>query len=204
MPARRRSITLPRMKRLTLLVAVATLTLSGWAGADREPLPTPAEPVDLDQYAGEWYVHGAIPLKIPFFSDAEARNYLEYYERTGPETIRMTSSFDAPNDKRRSFSFKASVIDDLYNATWSIGLVWPLKAKYSIMYLDEGYQTTVVASPKRNNAWIMSREPYMSDERYAEMLGVMADAGFDPTAFRKVPHDVATPGAQVAQLTTAQ
>jgi apolipoprotein D and lipocalin family protein len=188
------------MRRFSIFASVAALTLTGLATADLPPLPSLAQPVDLDQYAGDWFVHGAIPLRIPFFSDAEARNYTERYERLDPETIRMTSAFETPNAKRRSFSFKGSVIDQKLNATWSIGFVWPIRAEYSIIYLDDAYNTTVVASPNRKYAWIMSREPRMSDMHYAEMMKFMAAAGFDPEAFRKVPHDDAQPAAEFSQL----
>ena len=171
------------------MLAVAALALTSLSGASLPPLPSLAAPVDLNEYAGHWYVHGAIPLRIPLFSDAEASNYIEQYELISKDTIRMTSAFDTPNDKRRSFSFKGKVVGESRNATWSIGLIWPLRAKYSIIYLDDDYTTTVVASPKRNNAWIMSRDPHMSEAKYAEMLEFMAAAGFDPTKFRKVPQD---------------
>jgi len=177
------------MRRISIFAAVAALALSSLAGAGLAPLPQLAEPVDLDQYAGDWFVHGAIPLRIPFFSDAEARNYTEHYERLAPDAIRMTSAFATPGAKRRSFSFKGSVVDESLNATWSIGFVWPLRAEYSIIYLDDAYATTVVASPNRKNAWIMSREPQMGEGQYADMLEFMAAAGFDPQAFRKIPHD---------------
>jgi len=178
-----------QMRHLSIFAAVAALALSSLAGAGLAPLPQLAEPVDLDHYAGDWFVHGAIPLRIPFFSDAEARNYTEHYERLAPDAIRMTSAFSTPGDKRRSFSFKGNVVDQALNATWSIGIVWPIRAEYSIIYLDDAYNTTVVASPNRKYAWIMSREPQMGDTQYADMLEFMAAAGFDPQAFRKVPHD---------------
>ena len=188
------------MRRLFIFVAVAALALTGLAGADLPPLPRLAEPVDLDQYAGDWFVHGAIPLRIPFFSDAEARNYTEHYERLAPNAIRMTSAFEIPGAKRRSFSFKGNVIDQPLNATWSIGIVWPIRAEYSIIYLDEDYNTTVVASPNRKYAWIMSREPQMNDIEYGKILEFMAGEGFNPEAFRKVPHDFVEPAAEISQL----
>ena len=177
------------MNRISFTALMVALTLTGLAGASNPSLPSLSEPVDLDQYAGDWFVHGAIPLEIPFFSDAEARNYMERYERLGKDKIRMTSSFETPGSDRKSFSFKGQVVDKSLNATWSIGFVWPLKAEYSIIYLDDDYQTTVVASPNRRNAWIMSRDPHMSNPQYADMLDFMTEAGFDPDAFRKVPHD---------------
>ena len=180
------------MRRLPILAAALALVLTNFAGANLQPLPTLAQPVDLNQYSGDWFVHGAIPLRIPFFSDADALNYREHYELLSTDRIRMTSSFetaDSADGKRRSFSFKGKVVDSPRNATWSIGIVWPIKAEYSIVYLDESYDTTIVASPNRKYAWIMSREPRMSDEDYAGLVKFMDGAGFDPDAFRKVPHD---------------
>jgi len=187
------------MNRTSIIALVVALTITGLAGASNPALPSLSEPVDLDQYAGDWFVHGAIPLDIPFFSDAEARNYTERYERLGADKIRMTSSFETPDAERKSFSFKGKVVDQPINATWSIGFVWPLKAEYSIIYLDDEYQTTVVASPNRRNAWIMSRDSHMSEQKYADMLTFMTEAGFDPDAFRKVPHDHAE-APQIAGL----
>jgi apolipoprotein D and lipocalin family protein len=188
------------MRRLAIFAAVAAFTIASLAGANLPALPKLTEPVDLDQYAGDWFVHGAIPLRIPFFSDAEARNYTEHYERLTPDVIRMTSAFETPGAKRRSFSFKGSVLDQTLNATWRIGIVWPIRAEYSIIYLDDAYNTTVVASPSRKYAWIMSRQPQMSDMQYSDMLKFMTAAGFDPKAFRKVPHNYAEPAAAISQL----
>ncbi len=177
------------MRHLSVFAAIAALSVAGLADADLTPLPKLTDPVNLDRYSGDWFVHGAIPLRIPFFSDAEAQNYTEHYERLGPDAIRMTSAFETPETKRRSFSFKGSVVEGTLNATWRIGFIWPIRAEYSIIYLDDNYTTTVVASPSRKYAWIMSRNSQMSDTQYAELLQFMGAAGFDTDAFRKVPHE---------------
>lgn len=184
--------------RTLFLAATLLLGLSGMAGAKPPPLPILAEPVDLQKYAGQWFVHGAIPLQIPFFSDADARNYTETYEWLADDTIRMTSAFDAgdQNDSsRRSFSFSGKVVDSILRATWKIRLVWPITAEYSIIYLDDSYATTIVASANRNYAWIMSREPLMSDRNYMQLIEFLQKSGFDPQRFRKVPHDPVNPEA---------
>jgi apolipoprotein D and lipocalin family protein len=137
-------------------------------------------------------VQGYIPLRIPLFSDAEARNYREHYELLTSDTIRMTSEFDDGKHaarERRSFSFKGNVIDTSLNATWKIWFVWPIGARYSIIYLDESYTTTIVASANRRLAWIMTRESGISDSHYAELLDFLRHAGFDAAKFRRVPHD---------------
>lgn len=180
-----------------LVAVILLLGISGMAGAKPPPLPALARPVDLEEYAGQWYVHGAIPLQIPFFSDADARNYTETYEWLSDDTIRMTSAFDAGAERdspRRSFSFSGKVVDSILRATWKIRLVWPVSAEYSIIYLDDAYATTIVASANRNYAWIMSREPFMADGDYMELIDFLAESGFDPGRFRKVPHDPVSPG----------
>jgi apolipoprotein D and lipocalin family protein len=178
--------------RIFLKAAIVLLSLFSVVGAKPPPLPVLAQPVDLREYAGQWYVHGAIPLQIPFFSDADARNYTETYEWLSADTIRMTSAFDAgeePDSPRRSFSFSGKVVDSILRATWKIRLVWPVSAEYSIIYLDDAYATTIVASANRNYAWIMSREPFMSESKYMKLIDFLQDSGFDPQRFRKVPHD---------------
>jgi apolipoprotein D and lipocalin family protein len=187
------------MRLLPVTVALLSLAFTQLVAAEPAPLPAPTQSVDLHRYAGDWYVHGCIPLHIPFFSDAEARNYTEHYELLKPDTIRMTSAFDdaAHADRdRRSFSFTGNVIDTALNTTWKIWFLWPMGAKYSIIYLDESYTTTIVASANRRLAWIMSRESQISDEQYAELLSFLKQVGFDTAKFRRVPHDK----NQVAQL----
>jgi len=175
-----------------LFFAITLLALSGSTAAEPPPLPLPSQTVDLQRYAGDWHVQGCIPLRIPFFSDAEARNYTERFELLGPDAIRMTSAFDDGQQqaaKRRSFSFNGNIVDTVQNATWKIWLLWPISAKYSIVYLDETYTTTIIASANRRLAWIMSREPQISDAQYTMLIGFLTEAGFDPRKFRRIPND---------------
>jgi apolipoprotein D and lipocalin family protein len=188
-----------RMRLLPVIAALLTMLSASLANAETAPLPVPQQGVNLQRYTGDWYVQGYIPLRIPLFSDAEARNYTEHYELLTPDTIRMTSEFDDganANGERRSFSFKGNVIDTTLNATWKIWFLWPVGAKYSIIYLDESYATTIVASANRRLAWIMSREQQISDTKYMELISFLGNAGFDPEKFRRVPHE----NNRVAQL----
>jgi len=188
-----------RMRLLSVVAALLTMLSASLAAAETAPLPVPQQGVNLQRYAGDWYVQGYIPLRIPLFSDAEARNYTEHYELLTPDTIRMTSEFDDgahAKGERRSFSFTGNVIDTTLNATWKIWFLWPVGAKYSIIYLDESYTTTIVASANRRLAWIMSREQQISDTKYMDLINFLGNAGFDAERFRRVPHE----NNRVAQL----
>lgn len=187
------------MHLLPVVAAILAMLSASIAAAETAPLPVPTQSVNLQRYAGDWYVQGYIPLRIPLFSDAAARNYTEHYELLTPDTIRMTSEFDdgaITNGERRRFSFKGNVIDTPLNATWKIWFLWPVGAKYSIIYLDESYTTTIVASANRRLAWIMSREQQISDIKYMELISFLRNVGFDSKKFRRVPHE----NTRVAQL----
>ncbi len=174
---------------LLRLLAICCLALLQPANAGLAPLPRPAGIVDLDRYAGDWHVHASIPVRVPFFSDADARDYTERYELASDGSIRMICEFvDAASGKARRFEFSAQLTDDPLQASWRVQFVWPVYATYKIIYLDDDYATTIVGSPNRKYAWVMSRAAELSDARYAELLNVLEDAGFDRAAFRRVPH----------------
>ncbi|MEE4184182.1 MAG: lipocalin family protein [Gammaproteobacteria bacterium] len=177
--------------RLVKLTALALCTLGMLsASANLAPLPKLGARVDLERYAGDWYVHGNIPLKIPFFTDAQAYNYTESYRLRDDGTIEMTCAFNVGDfdGKVRSFTFKGKVVDTETFAEWDVHFMWPVKASYNIIYLDPDYNTTVVASADRKLAWIMSREAEISDTEFADLLAMLAEAGYATHKMRRVPH----------------
>ena len=132
---------------------------------------------------------GFIPIAIPFFSEEGAHNGVESYRLTDQGVIETTytfrdGSFDGP-EKR--FTPKGWVHDEVTNAEWRMQFLWPFKAAYLIVYLDQDYQKTIIGVPDRGNLWIMSREWQMSDADYQEMLDLAADLGYDTQKVRRVP-----------------
>jgi apolipoprotein D and lipocalin family protein len=79
------------------------------------------------------------------------------------------------------------VRSDPSNAVWGMQFVWPIKAEYLIVHLDEAYTTTVVARNKRDHAWIMSRTPTMPEREYERLVGQLVSWGYDGAAFVRVP-----------------
>jgi apolipoprotein D and lipocalin family protein len=65
--------------------------------------------------------------------------------------------------------------------------VWPIKAEYLIVYLDDDYTTTVVARNKRDHAWIMSRTPTMPEAEYAALVDRLVAWGYERAAIERVP-----------------
>ena len=151
---------------------------------DREPLPTVPE-VELARFAGDWYVIGVIPT----FLEKGAHNAVESYAINPDGTIATTftfrkGSFDGP---RKQYHPKGFVRPDPSNAVWGMQFVWPIKAEYLIVHLDDAYTTTVVARNKRDHAWIMSRTPTMPEREYLRLVQQLVSWGYDGSAFVRVP-----------------
>lgn len=175
---------------LRLLVCVLFLALlNACATQQGPPLEAMDRKVDLERFMGDWYVIGFIPISIPFFSEAGAHNGVESYRLTDDGVIETTytfrdGGFDGP---QKRFTPKGWVYDHDTNAEWRMQFVWPFKAAYLIVYLDEDYQKTIIGVPDRSNLWIMSRQPQMSDTEYQRMLGYAVDLGYDPAEVKRVP-----------------
>jgi apolipoprotein D and lipocalin family protein len=151
-----------------------------------EPLRALDRPIDLERFMGDWHVIAHIPT----FIEKDAYNGVESYRLAEDGTIPTTytfnkGGFDGPLKTYRPRGF---VHDRETNAEWRMRFVWPFKAAYLIVYLDENYETTVIGVPDRNYAWIMARSKTLSEARYDELVAVLADTGHDVSKLRRVPH----------------
>ncbi len=178
---------LPGLNRLVVLLTLAVL--SGCATNQMPPLQALDRRVELERFMGDWYVIGFIPITIPFFSEEGAHNGVESYRLTDEGVIETTytfreGSFDGPE---RRFTPKGWVHDEETNAEWRMQFLWPFKSAYLIVYLDQGYQKTIIGVPDRKHVWIMSRDPDLSDADYREMLDHVARIGYDVDDVQRVP-----------------
>jgi len=178
------------VRRLNLLVALLALaSLSACATSDMPPLQALDRKVDLERFMGDWYVIGFTPVTIPFFSEEGAHNGVESYRLTEEGVIETTytfrkGAFDGP-EKR--LTPKGWVHDEGNNTEWRMQFLWPFKAAYLIVYLDEDYQNTIIGVPNRKYVWIMSRDPDLSDADYRQMLDRVAGLGYEVEEVQRVP-----------------
>lgn len=150
----------------------------------KQPIPTVPH-VDLARFMGAWYVIGVIPT----FLEEGAHNAVEKYEMNADGTIATTFTFRKGgfDGKPKEYHPKGFVGDDPSNAVWGMQFVWPIKAEYLIVHLDDSYSTTVVARSKRDHAWIMSRTPTMPEAEYQSLVKQLVAWGYDSRAIERVP-----------------
>ncbi len=65
--------------------------------------------------------------------------------------------------------------------------VWPIKAEYRVLYIDDRYETAIIGRSKRDYVWIMARRATLSSDNYQTLVDLVESAGYDITKLRKVP-----------------
>ena len=141
--------------------------------------------VDLERFMGDWYVIA----NIPTFLEKGAHNAVETYAMNDDGTIATTFTFrkDGFDGKLKEYNPKGFITDTETNALWGMRFIWPIKADYRVVYLDEDYTQTVIGRQKRDFVWIMARTPTIPDEDYEKILSFVESLGYDMSKIQKVP-----------------
>jgi len=158
---------------------VATLS----ACSNLEPLQ-PVDDVDLDRFMGDWYVIANIPTAI----EKGAHNAIESYQLDSDGSIATTFTFNKGgfSGERKVYRPRGFVSDDS-NAIWGMQFIWPIKADYRIIYLDETYSVTVIGRNKRDYVWIMAREPSIPEQKIDAVMSMLKSVGYDLSEIQMVP-----------------
>jgi len=167
----------------TWAMVAAALLLS--ACAAKGPEMQTVDYVDLDRFMGKWYVIA----NIPTFLEKDAYNAVETYTMNDDGTIDTEFTFRKGgfDGEEKGFNPKGFVTDTESNALWGMRFIWPIKADYRIVYLDDDYTQTVIGRQKRDYVWIMARTPTIPDEDYAKIMEFVESIGYDTSEIQKVP-----------------
>jgi apolipoprotein D and lipocalin family protein len=174
------------MKTKICKLIYALLISFNMTGCATEMQPIPlVKKVELTQFMGDWYVIAAIPTAI----EKEVYNGIENYQLNADGTIATTFTFNKGgfDGKFKKYEPKGFVEKDMGNALWGMQFIWPIKAEYRIVYLDDKYQRTIIARNARDYVWIMARTPQISESDYKELTDLVKGYGYDMTKLRKVP-----------------
>lgn len=177
----------PLMVRWSLCLVL--VLLGGCASTPMKPIRT-APAVDLSRFMGDWYVIACIPT----FIETKATNAVESYALESPRVVATTftfnkGGFDGPLKVYRPKGF---VREDPSNALWGMQFIWPIKADYRIVHVDEGYQFTIIGREKRDYVWIMAREPIIAEADYERLVAMVEAEGYDVSALLRIPQQPLT------------
>ena len=172
------------------LGALAAGAVYAFGGRDAPTIP-PVAQVDLPRFMGDWYVIAHIPT----FVEKDAYDAIETYAMREDGKVQTTyrqrkGGFDAPV---KTLHPVGTVRPGTGNAVWGMQFVWPIKAEYVIVYVDDTYQQTIVGRSKRDYVWVMARTPTISDADYDLHVARLRDLGYDVSKLRKVPQRAVAP-----------
>ena len=164
-------------------VSIIALAFTLSACSNMEQLQV-VDDVDVDRFMGDWYVIANIPTRI----EKGAHNAIESYRLDNDGSIATTFTFhDNGFDGELKTYTPRGFVSDESNAIWGMRFIWPIKADYRIIHLDEAYTVTVIGRNKRDYVWIMAREPAIPEADYMEILGMLESVGYDIAEIQEVP-----------------
>jgi apolipoprotein D and lipocalin family protein len=171
------------MRRIEFLLVIFVL-LTAMGCQTMDPIHT-VPSVDLNRFMGDWYVIA----NIPTFIEKKAYNAVESYRLDEDGNIAATfkfnkGGFDGP---LKTYNPRGFIQDEESNAVWGMQFLWPFKAEYRIIFLNEDYSTTVIGRTKRDYLWIMARKPAIPDQDYEFILDFLQEQGYDIQKVQKVP-----------------
>ncbi len=168
----------------TLLLYPLLILLSACGSQNLRPINT-VDFVDLDKFMGDWYVIA----NIPTFIETDAHNAIETYAMNDDGSIATTFTFSdgSPDGERKKYEPTGFIVDDQSNALWDMQFIWPFKAEYRVIYLDDDYQTTIIGRSKRDYVWLMSRESSIDEKSYAALIAFIEAQGYDINKVQRVP-----------------
>lgn len=174
------------MKIIQMLAAAVLMTVLS-ACSSQQPMAT-VDKVDLPRFMGDWYVIA----NIPTFLEKDAFNPVESYALNEDGTIATTFTFNvgAFDGEEKVYHPQGFIRNSDTNAEWGMQFLWPIKADYRIVYLDEDYQYTVIGRNSRDYVWIMARSAQIPDQTYAELRALVIDLGYDPELLQKAPQQI--------------
>ena len=65
--------------------------------------------------------------------------------------------------------------------------IWPIKAQYKIVYVDESYTNTIVARDALDYVWLMSRNKTLSNDEVVKFTRLIDGMGYNIENLRMVP-----------------
>ena len=169
--------------RLRMLMT-AMLALVGCSS----PAPLPVvESVDLQRYAGRWYVWARFDHRFERGCECSVAEY-----SVMDEYVKVVN-YCFEDNAWRTIEGKAFPVEGTRNAKLDVQFFWPFKGDYSIIALDSAYQHVLVGTPSRSYLWMMSRSPTIDEEVYSKLASTAANNGFDTSQLIRTSCSAAPP-----------
>ena len=173
------------MRKIAILICLLALTACGQTYRDKSvPLVAQAD-FNAEEYLGLWYEVARFPV---FFQDGCTATTAEY----GPvdaDTVSVlnTCRQGTPDGSIDQIAGKADIVGP-GQLKVSFNNVPFARGDYTVLWVDEAYETAVVGTSSGKAGWILARTPEISADRRQMAEAVMTANGYDITLLIDVPH----------------
>ena len=158
-----------------VIAAFATMFLGG-CGAVNPPLAV-VDNVELGRYTGRWYEIARYPNSFERGCVGVTADYA--LREDGRISVLNTCIEGDLDGDVRLIEGVARVVDRSTNAKLAVTFFAPCEGDYWILELGDDYEYAVVGEPSRTFLWILSREPVLDQELFAEILSRLPEKGYD-------------------------
>lgn len=175
------------MKRMLCSVLMCSVLLCPESLGAQKPLQTVSE-LDLQLYTGTWYEIASYPN---WFQAADCVGTTATYSFNPDGSVKVFNQCHRPQAgggwKLDRIEGRARVPDPAYPARLKVSFFWPFEGDYWVIERDDNYQYAVVGHPQRNFLWILSRQPQMDPQTYADLQQRIAAQGYDLSRLQRTP-----------------
>lgn len=166
-----------------ILIFGFLITMQTQAGSQTAMPPVKTvDSIDLQQYLGKWYEIAAIPQS---FQKQCVGNTTAVYDTAEDGLISVVNTCDTASGHPSIANGRAKVVDKNSNSKLKVTFVnffgwqFSLGGDYWILAIGDKYSYAIVGAPGRDYAWILSRNPHMTQEQIIEANQVLLTQGFD-------------------------
>lgn len=142
--------------------------------------------VDLKRYVGKWYEVASIPQR---FQKHCVGNVTAEYTMLPEGKIKVINSCTKADGSMSVAEGRAKVVDNKTNAKLKVTFVkvidwiFAFGGDYWIIDLDADYKYAVVGEGKNKYGWVLSRDPFLSDNDLLVIAANLKAQGYDTCQF---------------------
>jgi apolipoprotein D and lipocalin family protein len=171
------------MRSPLIVVALAFLMwfVAPPVAAEQPPRNMPVPVLDLQRYSGTWHQVAHLPM---FFQRKCVRDTTATYTLLPDGLVEVRNACTDEDGERIESTGVAEPVPGApgslrvrFAPDWMswMPLAW---APYWVLKVDEDYRWAMVGGPDRKYLWILSREPSMDPQRYAELVEYARGLGY--------------------------
>ncbi|MEN9499223.1 MAG: hypothetical protein RIS83_1042 [Pseudomonadota bacterium] len=172
--------------KMRLWLMAGLCFLAACATEPNATTPKTVGQVDLSRYAGLWHEVARLPTSFQDSARVRCEAVTAQYQLRpdgAVDVLNRCRNAAAGGQERsaRAVAYSASPGNDRLR----VSFFWPFFGDYWVIGLSPDYRWAVVGAPGRDYLWILSRDPVMAEDTYAEAVAIAAREGFPVTQLQR-------------------